>query len=232
MTELIVALDAPTAREALHMVDVLGSTVDFYKVGLELFTREGPDVVRSLRARQKRVFLDLKLHDIPNTVAGAVQAAAALDVDLLTLHAVGGPAMLEAAAGAAQGNARLRLLAVTVLTSLDAAELEVVWGRGVPTVQPEVVRLAHLAHQSGIDGVVASALEAAALREVLPEPAPIVTPGIRLAGGDTHDQHRIATPEAAVRAGANHLVLGRAVTQAADPAAVVTRICSELESLS
>lgn len=219
VAELIVPLDQPSLRDAVQLVDELGDGVDFYKVGLELFTRVGPEVVRLLRDRGRRVFLDLKLLDIPNTVAGAVRAAAALDVDLLTVHATGGPAMLEAAATAAEG--RVRLLAVTVLTSFSADELGAVWQRPIDDVGAEVARLAGLARDSGIDGLVSSAHEVSRLRAALGGEAILVTPGIRLAGGATHDQTRVATPERAVRDGADHLVVGRAITAAADrPAAL------------
>ncbi|MEK9500717.1 orotidine-5'-phosphate decarboxylase [Gaopeijia maritima] len=214
MAELIVPLDQPGIDDALRLVDELGDGVDFYKVGLELFTRAGPEVVRLLKERGRKVFLDLKLLDIPNTVAGAVRAAAALEVDLLTVHATGGTAMLEAAAQASAG--RVRLLAVTVLTSFSSDELAEVWSRPVDDVAAEVERLGALARRCGIDGLVSSAHEVAALRAALGPEAILVTPGIRLAGGAAHDQTRIATPERAVRDGADHLVVGRAITAAAD----------------
>lgn len=222
MAHLIVALDVPTPTEALALVDRLGDGADFYKVGLELYTRAGPPLIAELRQRGARVFLDLKLHDIPNTVARAVEAAAAMEVDLLTLHATGGSAMMEAAVEAADGS--LDLLAVTVLTSLGASDVEEIWGRELHSVREEVVRLAGLARDAGVHGVVSSAQEARDLRRLLGPEAHVVTPGIRLAGGDTHDQNRIATPEAAVRDGASHLVIGRAVTLADDPAEALVRI--------
>lgn len=214
MAELILPLDQPSQRHALALVDEIGDDVDFYKVGLELFTRAGPGVVRALHGRGKRVFLDLKLLDIPNTVAGAVRAATELDVELLTVHATGGAAMLAAAAEAARG--RVRLLAVTVLTSFSADEVGAVWGRPVHDVADEVRRLAALAHESGVDGVVSSAHEVAALRAALGPDAALVTPGIRLEGGSAHDQRRVATPEQAVRDGADYLVVGRAISDADD----------------
>lgn len=215
MAHLIVPLDQPDLDAALRLVDLLGDGVDFYKVGLELFTRAGPEAVHRLKERGHGVFLDLKLLDIPNTVASAVRAAAALEVDLLTVHATGGAAMLAAAAAAAEG--RLRLLAVTVLTSLSADDFARVLDRPVDDVPAEVTRLALLAREAGVDGVVSSVHEVPRLRAALGPGALLVTPGIRLAGGAAHDQARVATPEAAVRAGADHLVVGRAITAAADP---------------
>jgi orotidine-5'-phosphate decarboxylase len=229
MADLIVALDVPTQRQALGLVDRLGDAGTFYKVGLELYTREGPAVVRLLRERGKRVFLDLKLHDIPNTVAGAVRAARDLGVDLLTVHATGGADMMAAAVDAAGD--RLRLLAVTVLTSLDEAALAAVWRRTVLELPDEVVRLAELALGAGVHGVVSSAREVAALRARLGEDAYLVTPGIRLAGESAHDQARVATPGAAVAAGASALVLGRAVTAADDPAAALARVRREVDGV-
>ncbi len=215
MAEIIIPLDVPSEAEAFALVDRLGEDGTFYKVGLELYTRAGPSVVRTLKSQGKKVFLDLKLHDIPNTVAQAVRAAAALDVDLLTLHATGGLPMMEAAQEAADG--QVDLLAVTLLTSLTPADVELIWGRSLNSVRGEVVRLAAIARQAGLSGVVASAQEARVLRQALGPEAHIVTPGIRMPGGDVHDQARVATPENAVRDGASHLVVGRAITQAPDP---------------
>ena len=226
MTGVIVALDHASQEDALALVDRLGGAGTFYKVGLELYTRAGPPVVAALRARGKRVFLDLKLHDIPNTVAGAVRAASALDVELLTVHASGGMSMLEAARDAAAGG--VRLLGVTVLTSLTAAEVEGVWGREINSIRDEVARLADLAHRCGIDGVVASVLEAGWIRRALGPERLIVTPGIRPAGVDPGDQQRVATPASAVAAGADYLVVGRPVTQAADPALALEALVAEV----
>jgi orotidine-5'-phosphate decarboxylase len=217
MAEIIVALDLASAEEALGMVERLGDRVGFYKVGLELYTVAGPRVVEELVARDKRVFLDLKLHDIPNTVTRAVQAAAALGVDLLTVHASGGSRMMAAARDAAGDG--VRLLAVTVLTSLSPDDMGTVWGREIRSVRDEVGRLARLARLAHMDGVVASALEASWVRAQIPRPFVIVTPGIRTAGTDRGDQTRVATPADAVRAGADYLVVGRPVTGAEDPAA-------------
>ena len=228
MAEIIIPLDHPSVEEAMGLVDVLGDPADFYKVGLELFTRSGPRVVEELRRRGKRVFLDLKLHDIPNTVAGAVAAAAALDVELLTLHTAGGASMMEAAREAAGD--RVRLLGVTVLTSLTAAEVEDVWGREIVSIRDEVGRLASLAHRAGMDGVVASALEAGWIRRSLEPPFLIVTPGIRPAGAAAGDQKRVATPADAVAAGADYLVVGRPVTQAPDPVAAFAQLLDEVHA--
>lgn len=228
MTELVVALDVPSQRDALALVDRLDGEVDFFKVGLELYTREGPGVVRALHGRGKRVFLDLKLFDIPNTVAKAVASASALEVELLTIHTSGGRRMMEAAVEAADHG--LALLGVTVLTSFDAPEVAEVWGRPVGAIEPEVVRLARLARESGVPGVVASPREAGVLRAALGPDALVVTPGIRLPSDSTDDQVRVATPEAAVAAGATHLVVGRPIREAADPAAAARSFTSAIRA--
>lgn len=232
MPEVITALDFPDAESALALVDRLGEEGSFYKVGLELFTRVGPPVVEELIRREKRVFLDLKLHDIPNTVAGAVRSAAALGVDLLTVHSAGGGEMMRAAKEAAEeagaGTASIRIVAVTILTSLGVPQLEEVWGREIGALREDVLRLATLAEDSGLDGVVASALETEAIRRRLGSDFLIVTPGIRPAGADSHDQNRVATPADAVRSGSSYLVLGRAVTQAADPVEALRAIKAEV----
>jgi len=225
---VILPLDYPTAEEALELVDLLGDDADFYKVGLELYTSAGPAVVRKLRGRGKRVFLDLKLHDIPNTVRRAVQAAVALDVELLTVHASGGASMLRAARDAADG--RVGLLAVTVLTSLTGSEIEEVWGREIHSIRDEVARLAELSVESGVDGVVCSVLEAAWLRRVVPDDFLVVTPGIRPAGADRQDQSRVATPADAVASGSDFLIVGRPVTRAADPRAALAALLAEISS--
>ncbi len=226
MAEIIVALDTPTAADARRIVERLGDDADFYKVGLELFTAAGPDVVSELVGQGKRVFLDLKLHDIPNTVAGAVRVSSDLGAELLTVHTAGGPAMLAAARDAAGG--RIRLLGVTVLTSLGAEDLQAVWGRPVDSVADEVGRLADLASASGLDGVVASAAEAQRIRRASPDAFLVVVPGIRPGGVDRGDQKRVATPTQAVRAGADYLVVGRAVTAAEDPEAALRDILEEV----
>lgn len=224
----ILALDVPSSGEALALVDRV-PRAGFVKVGLQLYTAEGPSIVRELRARGRKVFLDLKLHDIPNTVAGAVAAAGALEVDLLTLHASGGDAMLRAAARAAAENSDdLRLLAVTVLTSLGDAQLAAVWNRSALRIEDEVVRLAARAADAGVPGVVASVHEAAAIRRAQGPGFLILTPGIRLAGDEAGDQSRVATPTEAVQQGADYLVIGRTVTAASDPAGAFDRVLAEL----
>jgi orotidine-5'-phosphate decarboxylase len=235
VAEVIIALDVSSAPDALRLVDTLGEAGTFYKVGFELFTRAGPDVVRELRRRGKRVFLDLKLHDIPNTVSEAVRAASDLEVDLLTLHTMGGRSMLEGAAETAKEAARtggrsepVKLLGVTVLTSLSANEVETTWDRSILSLRDEVVRLGGLAASCGLQGVVSSVLEVRALKRQLGQEFLVVTPGIRLSGGESHDQARVATPAAAARAGADYLVVGRAVTAASDPRGAMGRILHEL----
>jgi orotidine-5'-phosphate decarboxylase len=224
---IIVALDVPTVAAAFKLVDRLGDAVSFYKVGAPLFTRGGPDVVRELKKRGKRIFLDLKYHDIPNTVARAVEAAAALDVDLLTVHATGGAAMLRAAREAA-GDAGPRVLAVTILTSFGIDDAEQVWGKQLNSLREEVARLAALAAEAGADGVVASPLEAEAIKRRHGANFLVVTPGIRLPGDAIGDQVRTATPGEAVRAGADFVVVGRPVTAASDPKAVVIRMHEDI----
>jgi orotidine-5'-phosphate decarboxylase len=226
MAQVIIPLDVSTLDEALGLVDSLGEASDFYKVGLELFTREGPRVVHALRGRDKRIFLDLKLYDIPNTVARAVGRARDLDIDLLTLHATGGRRMMEAAAEAAGDD--LILLGVTVLTSMTASDLRDSWGRAVDSLEEEVVRLARLSKESGVGGVVASVREAAPIKEAVGADLVVVTPGIRLAGDDAHDQVRVSTPAEAVAAGADYLVIGRSITHAPEPAQALRRVYQEM----
>jgi orotidine-5'-phosphate decarboxylase len=218
---IIVALDFPDAKSASALVARLDPEACAVKVGKELFTAAGPDLVRELVRRGFRVFLDLKYHDIPNTVAQACAAATRLGVWMINVHAVGGSAMLTAArdaiakSAAAEGRARPLLIAVTVLTSLGADDLAAIGVAG--TAEAQVLRLARLAQASGLDGVVCSAQEAAMLRAACGADFKLVTPGIRPAGTQTHDQARIMTPEAAIAAGADYLVIGRAITGAADP---------------
>jgi orotidine-5'-phosphate decarboxylase len=221
----IIALDVPTAEAALATVDRLGSACRFYKVGSELFTAAGPGIVRSIIDRGADVFLDIKLHDIPNTVRGGVRSAAALGARLVTVHASGGRAMLAAAAEGAAG--KVGVLAVTVLTSLDAGAVAESWGREQVDVAAEVDRLAGLAAETGVAGVVCSGHEAARVRR-RHERLEIMVPGIRLAGGATHDQTRIVTPAEAAAAGATYVVVGRAVTAADDPVAAMAEVGAQL----
>ena len=214
---LIVALDVPTTDAAHKIVAAVGDSALTYKVGMQLFTAEGPAVVRDLVTSGRRVFLDLKYHDIPNTVAAAVRAAANLGVSMLTVHSGGGGKMLRAATEAARGaNPALMVLAVTVLTSMDDQDLDRVGVRG--RVPDHVLRLSALALSNGCHGVVASALEASELRSELGDHFLIVTPGVRPAGKDHGDQTRVVTPAEAIAAGASYIVVGRPITAAASPA--------------
>ena len=229
--EVIVALDYPDPELAWDLVAQLPERT-WFKVGLELFTRSGPPVVERLVGEGRHVFLDLKLHDIPNTVAGAVQAVGRLGVRLLTVHGSGGEAMLRAAAeSAAQSNQEsggdLRLLAITVLTSLDDAALASVMGPRA-RVEETAGRLAGLARESGIDGAVCSVSEARAVKVACGNEFLVVTPGIRLAGESADDQKRVATPAVARAAGADFLVVGRTITRAADPAGALAVVRQEV----
>jgi orotidine-5'-phosphate decarboxylase len=224
---LAVALDFADEHEALKLVDRLAQTCQWFKVGMELYYAAGNRIVQQLRDRGFNVFLDLKLHDIPNTVAGAVRSATQAGASLLTIHASGGGAMMSAAAEAASAPGSPRLLAVTVLTSMDANELA---GIGI-TASPaqQVLRLAKLAKKSGIDGMVCSAEEVAALRKETGPNTFLVVPGIRLAGGAMDDQKRIATPAHAIADGASMLVVGRPITRAVDPAEAARTILEQIE---
>ena len=247
----IVALDVRDGKAALALVDQLGSSCRFYKVGSELFTAEGPQIVKAIMGRGASVFLDLKFHDIPNTVQGAVRSAALLGVRILTIHASGGKAMMEAAVRGAKEAAMLmaadvpadvvstgvwdkmtkpqvELFAVTVLTSFDASGLGAAWGRSIADVRPEVLRLAALAADSGLQGVVCSGAEAAAVRDELGERLATLVPGIRMKGGDAQDQARVVTPAEAAGAGAKYIVLGRAVTAAKSPKDAMIEVLSDL----
>ncbi len=230
MAELIVALDVASQREVEEAVERLDGAVDFYKIGLELFTAAGPSVVRAVKKRGKRVFLDLKLHDIPRTVERTVFSGADLGVDLMTVHASGGSAMIEAAADAARhcGAEAPKILAVTVLTSLDQADLTDLGVNRTPVQQVEA--LGRLALDNGADGIVCSPVEVARMRVLLGGQALLCTPGVRPAGSDAGDQKRIATPSAAVRDGSTYLVVGRPVMQAADPCAAARAIIAEMTS--
>ena len=222
---LIVALDVSTAAAARKIVAAVGDSAHAYKVGMQLYTAEGPSIVRELVGSGRRVFLDLKYHDIPNTVGAAVREAARLGVSMLTVHASGGGKMLRAAVEATQ-KPGLLVLAVTVLTSLDDVELGKIGLRGGALDQ--VLRLTALALSNGCKGVVASALEAAALREEFGHDFTIVTPGVRLAGSGPNDQARVVTPAEAISAGASHIVVGRPITEASDPAAEARAILGQI----
>lgn len=221
---LIVALDVPTQQEALALLDRLDGRARWVKVGLELYLAEGRPVVETLRSRGLHVFLDLKLHDIPNTVAAAVRSAAATGAELLTVHAGGGAAMLSAAAATAP--AGMRLLAVTVLTSMDAEGLQQI---GVPS-QPEqqVLRLGELAAACGINGLVCSPREVPALRQSAAKNSLLVVPGIRGDSAAADDQRRTSSAADAVRAGADLLVVGRPITRANDPAAALEAMLQQI----
>jgi len=227
---LIVALDVSSAAAAQRIVAAVGDSAFTYKVGMQLYTAEGPQVVRDLVASGRRVFLDLKFHDIPNTVAAAVKEATALGVSMLTVHAAGGGKMLRAATQAATVNPQLTVLAVTVLTSFDQDELQTV---GVPgNVVDQVSRLAALALDNGCRGIVTSAREASALRKERGWGFAIVTPGVRPAGVSHDDQARVVTPEEAMGAGATHIVVGRPITEASDPAAAARAILSQMNAVA
>jgi orotidine-5'-phosphate decarboxylase len=222
---LIVALDVSSAAAAQELVHRIGDAAGIYKVGLQLFTSAGPGLVRDLVASGRRVFLDLKLHDIPNTVSHAVKAAAELQVHMLTIHASGGAAMLRAATEA--GGGRLNLLAVTVLTSLTDEDMQETGISG--RVTDQALRMAALARNAGCQGVVSSPREALAIRKSLGEGFAIVTPGVRPAGTESNDQQRTATPSQAIANGASHIVVGRPITHAAEPAQSARAIIAEME---
>lgn len=224
---LIVALDVSSAAAARQIVATLGESVLLYKVGMQLYTAEGPSVVRDLVASGRQVFLDLKYHDIPNTVACAVREAAQLGVRMLTVHTAGGAKMLQRACEAAANHSSGPLvLGVTVLTSLDDGDLSKMGIRG--SVVDQVLRLGTLALSHGCKGLVTSAHEAPALREELGNDFAIVTPGVRPAGSGKGDQVRVVTPAEAIAAGASHIVVGRPITDAADPAAEARAILGQI----
>jgi len=224
---LIVALDVPTAVEAQEIIYELGDSVPFYKVGLQLFTGEGPKFVSELVSSGRKVFLDLKLHDIPNTVAGAVKAACQLGVHMLTVHAAGGSRMLKEAVEASRSEPIApMILAVTVLTSFSESDLD---ESGVARdISHQVRHLASLAKAAGCGGVVSSPQEARSLRSALGTEMAIVTPGIRPAGSEASDQSRISTPGAAIHAGASHLVVGRPILGAANRLHAAKAIIDEI----
>ncbi len=226
---VIVALDVPTRKEALDLVDQLGGEATFFKVGAQLFSEVGPTLLDELKKRNKRIFLDLKYHDIPNTVAGAVRAAAKRGAQMLTVHASGGEAMLAAALEAA-GPDGPDVVAVTLLTSLVSEDVEQVFGRSPVSLVDEVVRLAGIAKAVGLPGVVASPTEVKPIKRSHGDALKVVTPGIRLPGDDPADQSRYATPADAAHAGADFIVVGRSVTRATEPAAAFAKVVESFES--
>jgi orotidine-5'-phosphate decarboxylase len=224
---LIVALDVSSAAQARQIVQSIGESASTYKIGKQLFTAEGPQVVRDLVASGRKVFLDLKFHDIPNTVAAAVKQAAELRVSMLTVHASGGSKMLKAAAeAAAQSPAKPMVLAVTVLTSLSDADLAEIGVAG--HVQTQVLRLGSLARAAGCGGLVASGQETRELRRELGDDFAIVTPGVRPTGTAAGDQARVLTPKDAIAAGATYLVVGRPILESPNPAQAAEAIVSEI----
>ena len=223
----IIALDVPASEDALELVEYLGTRCRFYKVGNELFTAAGPAIIGELRARQCDVFLDLKFHDIPNTVAGGVRSAASHGARLITVHASGGRTMLEAAVDAA--GEHCGVLAVTVLTSLSATDVATAWGRTTEVdVATEVLRLAELAASAGAHGIVCSGREAQAVRDRFGDRLAVLVPGVRTAAAPTHDQARVVTPAEAAAAGARYVVAGRLVTAAQNRHSAMDQLLVEL----
>ncbi|MCX4985971.1 orotidine-5'-phosphate decarboxylase [Streptomyces sp. NBC_00572] len=225
-SQIIVALDCDNRATADAVVEQLGGECRFYKVGLELLTAAGPEVIKDLVARGKELFLDLKLFEIPNSVAGAVRAAGALGVSMVTVHGMGGISIMSAAVDAARDFPGLRILALTVVTSMTDADLTDIGVGG--TVDEQVLRLARLAQKAGCHGVIASPQDVAALRSTLGPDALIVTPGVALPGESPAEHARPGTPRAAITAGASHVVVGRTVTRAADPAAAFRLVRASL----
>ena len=231
--QLIVAMDVPTLEKVRQTVDTLGDAVSFYKVGMESFYSLGQPVLDEMAARRKNVFLDLKLHDIPNTVGNGIKSLCRFAPVLTTIHAAGGPSMLKAAVeGAQEGAARWnvprpKLLGITVLTSISETEWATIGHTSA--VRDSVLRLATLCREAGVDGVVASPQEAAAIRAACGKDFLIVTPGVRPAGGDKGDQSRVATPAQALHDGADFLVVGRPILAATDPRAAALAILEEME---
>ena len=225
---LIVALDVSTAAAAQKIVAAVGDSASTYKVGLQLYTAVGPQIVRDLVASGRRVFLDLKYHDIPNTVGAAVAQAEKLGVSMLTIHAAGSTRMIRAAIDAAKVRPDLMVLAVTVLTSMDSHDLETIGVQAA--LEDSVVRLANLALANGCQGIVSSAREASTVRARLGDRFAIVTPGVRPTGSRVGDQVRVVTPAEAIAAGASHIVVGRPITDAPDPAAEARMILAQISS--
>ncbi|MFJ9870247.1 orotidine-5'-phosphate decarboxylase [Streptomyces sp. NPDC101165] len=226
-SQIILALDCDNRAAAQDIVDQLGDECRYYKVGLELLTAAGPEFIKDLVARGKEVFLDLKLFEIPNSVAGAVRAAGALGVCMVTVHSMGGTGIMAAAVDAARDFPELRVLALTVVTSMTDSDLADI-GVGVST-ESQVLRLAGLAKQAGCHGVIASPQEVSALRGLLGDDALIVTPGVALPGDSPGEHARPGTPRAAIAAGASHVVVGRTVTRAMDPASALRLVHGNLQ---
>ena len=227
--ELILALDLPSREPSLELLNQLGSSVQWVKIGLQLFTRYGPDIIKDVAAQGYKVFLDLKLHDIPNTVASAIGNLKGLPVSMLTLHASGGEEMLKQAVIAQQSALpEARLLGVTVLTSLDQRALN---SLGVNTSpEKQVLRLAQLCKNAGINGLVCSPLEISCLKETYGDSTTLITPGIRPSGSNSNEQKRITTPKQAARSGASFIVVGRPITQSENPKAVALAIQNDLKT--
>lgn len=228
----ILALDVPAPDAALALVEELGASCRFYKIGAELFTAAGPEVVRRVRDTGADVFLDLKYHDIPNTVRGAVRSAAALGVRLVTVHAVGGETMIRAGVEGARDGGHCGVLAVTLLTSLKEGEASALWGRtGNFHATDEVLRLTELAERAGAEGVVCSGNEARAVKDRFGDRLSVLIPGIRMAGGATQDQARIVTPAEAAATGAEYVVIGRAVTAAGNRRRAMSEVVRQLSGV-
>ena len=225
---LILALDMETREEALEILDHLGDSIEWVKIGLQLFTAYGPDFVREIAERNYRIFLDLKLHDIPNTVAKAVRSIAQLPVELLSLHAAGGPEMIEWANQVRlEHSQQLKLLAVTVLTSMSSEQLQALNVK--VSAEEQVLHLAKKSLEAGAQGLVCSPLELPALRDQFGSDPLIVTPGIRPQGSDINEQKRVMTPSAAAQAGSNYIVVGRPILKANNPALAAINIRAELK---
>ena len=223
--KIIVALDVPTSERALKLVAQLREQIEFFKIGLQLYTAAGPEIVRAVSATGAKVFLDLKLHDIPNTVARAVELATALGVQMLTIHLSGGSEMIRAAMGARK--TEISILGVTVLTSATQQTFDEI-GIG-EQLDRHVLRLASIGVSAGIDGLVASSFEVPELREEFGDKIKLVVPGIRPAGSERSDQKRTMTPREAIQAGADYLVIGRPITAHLDPRVAVTKILEEFK---
>ena len=225
--KIIVALDVPDAVSAISLMEVLRDRVSWVKIGLQLFTASGPGIVEKAKSLGFRVFLDLKFHDIPNTMRHAVRSAIDLGADMTTVHALSGPAALSAVSEESKGSG-LQILAVTLLTSMDADEVAGVGLSGLPA--ENVMALGRLAVNSGVTGLVSSPLEVEGLRNALGPDICLVTPGIRPVGSSAGDQKRLSTPGAAIRAGSDFLVIGRPITEAPNPGLAAEQIAKDLEA--